>query len=300
MGLELVTVETSDGVLLSGTWRRLEGSAPPRLGIDALILHHGTGGAFYRSPPFGGLVEQRLLEEGCAVLRVNNRGHDFAYAVAPRLLGSAFEVVDDCRHDWKAWIDFAASAGYRRIALWGHSLGAVKSIYYMATEGDPRVACVIGSSPPRFSYSDYMAKDGSYRFKDYFDRARELVEHGDPEALMRVTIPLPQLVTARAYIDKYGPEERYDILKHLPKVPAPILVTIGGEEGVVPQEPLSFGLGGLAAKVAELAQTTSNLTFELIPGASHGYLGKEGELWETVRSWLERLRAAAREVRREN
>jgi dienelactone hydrolase len=63
----------------------------------------------------------------------------------------------ECTYDWQAWIDFARAAGYQRIGLWGHSLGATKSIYYMATQHDPRVTCVVAGSPPRFSYEAFVA-----------------------------------------------------------------------------------------------------------------------------------------------
>ena len=66
----------------------------------------------------------RLVEGGCSVLRVNNRGHDpismAAYNSAGRSpLGAAYEMVDDCRQDWDAWIGFAV-AGLRE----HRSLGA--------------------------------------------------------------------------------------------------------------------------------------------------------------------------------
>ena len=40
-------------------------------------MHHGVGGNFYN--PSLDAVGDRLLAEGVAVLRVNNRGHDIAY-----------------------------------------------------------------------------------------------------------------------------------------------------------------------------------------------------------------------------
>ena len=113
-------------------------------------------GNFY-TPGMFDQYSDAVLDRGCAVLRVNNRGHDpISRAVVgegAKRLGAAYEDMDDCRYDWEAWVDFVQAAGYRRIGLWGHSWGATKSIYYMATQGDPRVTCVVAGSPPRFSYS---------------------------------------------------------------------------------------------------------------------------------------------------
>src|SRR5581483_7777117 len=124
MQADLVSVETSDGVRLDGALRRPARATEPQLGLDLVICHHGLGGNFYGASFFQGAGD-RLLADGCAVLRVNSRGHDQLFNSPRGRLGGACEIVDDCRLDWKAWLDFAEQAGFRRIAIWGHSLGAV-------------------------------------------------------------------------------------------------------------------------------------------------------------------------------
>ena len=145
MMVDLVNVTTRDGIRLDGTWRKPSVQRASRLGVDVVILHHGVGGNFY-SPGMFEPYSDALLEQGCAVLRVNNRGHDpMSRAVVGegvKQLGAAYEGMEDCTYDWEAWVDFAQAAGYQRIGLWGHSLGATKSIYYMATQHDPRAQCV--------------------------------------------------------------------------------------------------------------------------------------------------------------
>jgi len=136
MLVDLVSVRTPDEVPLDGSFRRPAAAADCSLPIDCIIMHHGVGSNFYKAH-FHEEMSEKFLERGCAVLRVNNRGHDLAYNIMPKgRLGAAFETVDDCRIDWKCWIDFAQAQGFERIGLWGHSLGAVKTIYYMATEND--------------------------------------------------------------------------------------------------------------------------------------------------------------------
>ena len=44
------------------------------------------------------------------------------------------------------------------------------------------------------------------------------------ETVFAITVPTGALMTARTFFDKYGPEERYDIMKHLPGISAPLLV----------------------------------------------------------------------------
>ena len=179
MLVDLVRIQTPDEVTLDGSFRRPDTDTECSLPIDCLIMHHGVGSNFYKSH-FHDPMAERFLERGCAVMRVNNRGHDLAYNHLPQgRLGAAFETIDDCRIDWKCWIDFAEAEGFERIGLWGHSLGAVKTIYYMGTEKDARVGRVIASSPPRFSHSAYLARNDGEIFGKQVDLAQKLADAGE-------------------------------------------------------------------------------------------------------------------------
>ena len=285
MNVELVRVVTADGVRLEGSLRCAESPDTRALPVDVMIFHHGVGGNFYNQTFFEPMSDA-FLALGCDVLRVNNRGHDLAFNSPAGRLGAAFESVDDCRHDWTAWLDLAASRGYRQIGVWGQSLGAVKTIYFLSVQGDARIARAITTSPPRFSYSAYRARADGATYLAYYDRAQQLVESGDPDGLFAADLPTSLIATARTYVDKYGPAERYDVLKHLPNVRTPLLVTIGGEEGIYEDRPDRFAFGGLAEKVAAHASDLPNVTFELVPGADHSYTNRTEQLWTVVERWL--------------
>jgi pimeloyl-ACP methyl ester carboxylesterase len=287
MNVELVRVVTEDGVRLEGALRLPEPGTASALPLDVVIFHHGVGGNFYNRSFFEQMSEA-FLARGCAALRVNNRGHDLAYNSPAGRLGAAFETVDECRLDWAAWTDFAEARGFQRIGVWGQSLGAVKTIYALAVQPDPRIVRAITTSPPRFSHSAYKAREDGMEFLAYYNRARQLVEAGDPDSLFAADLPTSLVATARTYVDKYGPAERYDVLQYLPDVQTPLLVTIGGEEGIYPDRPDRFAFGGLAEQVAALAETLPNVTFELIPGADHSYTNRTDELWAAVERWLTR------------
>jgi pimeloyl-ACP methyl ester carboxylesterase len=291
MNVELIRVHTEDSVDLEGMLRQPASGVTSRLPIDAVIMHHGVGGNFYRQY-FLDEMTDAFLAQGCSVLRVNNRGHDLVYAGAytrpGSRLGAAFEIVDECRYDWQAWLDFAAARGYQRLGLWGQSLGAVKTIYYLAVQGDARVVRAIATSPPLFSYSAYCAREDHAVFDRSYQRAHQMVAQGEADGLFAVDIPTPLVLTARTYLDKYGPEERYNILTHLPQVQVPLLVTIGSLEGTRPQHPDRFPFGSLAEQVAALAQGHPSLTFQLIAGADHHYTGVREALWAAVEQWLTR------------
>jgi pimeloyl-ACP methyl ester carboxylesterase len=287
MHVELISVKTSDGVSLEGALRVPDGKAARNgLPVDIVILHHGVGGSFYR-PSFHDAIGDELLARGCAVLRVNNRGHDLAYNAPPphKRLGAAFETVADCRLDWKAWNDFAASRGYSKIGVWGHSLGAVKTIYTLANDHDPRVARAVASSPPRFSYSSFLARPDGDQFAAAVKDAQALVNAGKTDVIFPIEIPTSAIMTPRTYFDKYGAEERYDILKHLPNIKTPLLITIGGLEGREGQAD-RYAFGGLSDKVAKAVAGSNTKAFELIEGADHFYTGVTDKLWRAVERWL--------------
>jgi hypothetical protein len=126
----------------------------------------------------------------------------------------------------------------------------------------------------------YAVFDRSYQL------AHQMVARGEADGLFAIDIPTPLVLTARTYLDKYGPEERYNILTHLPQVQVPLLVIIGSLEGTRPQHPDRFPFGGLAAQVPALAQSHPPLTFQLIPGADHHYTGVREALWSAVETWL--------------
>jgi pimeloyl-ACP methyl ester carboxylesterase len=286
MDVQLVNVETDDGVRLDGYLRTATTAATAALGVDVVICHHGVGGNFY-APSFFDTLGEALVASGTAILRVNNRGHDQAYHLQQRRLGAGYEVVDDCRQDFTAWVDFAAARGFRRVALWGHSLGAVKTVYFLSVAHDPRVVCAVASSPPRFVYQAYLASANGARFKADLDRALQLVDAGQPEALVEAQIPQTRAFSARTYLDKYGPAARYDYLEHLPRLSVPLLLTLGSQE----REDVSFA--PLAERGPSMTSEWPNVSYALIDGADHSYTGCADDLWQTASAWLRRVTVPA-------
>ncbi len=145
MLIDLVQTQTRDGIRLDGAWRE-PATRNNELPFDAFCLIHGTGTNFYSSTLLSAIGEH-LLSLSCPGVCVNTRGHDgISTAITSRggkRLGAAYEIVDDCRHDIDAWIQFLAAKNCRRILLVGHSLGAVKAIYAMAHEPHLHVAALI-------------------------------------------------------------------------------------------------------------------------------------------------------------
>ena len=288
MLVDLVDVTTKDGVRLDGALRTPDANATSNGNADVCILHHGLAGNFY-TPGLLSEFSDALLASGTSVLRVNARGHDPVSrdAISRESYGGAYEHLDDCIHDWEAWIDFAEARGYQNITLWGHSLGGVKTIYYLAHKQDPRVRYAIATSPPRFSYSDYQNSEGWENFQQEEQRAQNHVDEGQPTTLMQVAYPNSLLITAEGFIDKYGPEDKYNILKLLPKVKHNLLATVGAKEGVVINDVNSLmGFRGLAHQLEMLSGELEHITFAPIPGGDHQFTGVRQEGWQIIQSWI--------------
>jgi pimeloyl-ACP methyl ester carboxylesterase len=281
---DLINTMTRDGVRLDGAYH-----APPRpgsagLALDAVCFLHGTGGNFYSSPMFG-LLAERLLELGVGVLRANTRGHDLMSTAATtqgaRRQGAAYEVVDDCRHDVAAWTAWLSRVAGPRVGLLGHSLGALKCLYAQAHEPIPPAACLIAVSPPRLSHSWFVGGEKSAEFVETFTRARQCVADGRPETLLEVRIPLPFLITAAGYFEKYGPDERYNYLRFLNEVRCPTLLTFGGLE--LEQNAAFRGAPEEARALCPRHRV------ETVPGADHFYTAGRDELAARIVAWLRTL-----------
>jgi pimeloyl-ACP methyl ester carboxylesterase len=282
--VDLVQTTTRDGLRLDGAYQEPARQAPRALALDGLCLLHGTGSNFYGSTLLEAFAE-RLLGLGCAALRVNTRGHDpvsnAATARGGRRQGAAYEAVDDCRHDVAAWLEWLRQRAGPRVGLLGHSMGAVKCLYAAAQEPSLQPACVVALSPPRLSYAWFCSGPRRAELLDTCALAERHVEGGQPAALLDVTFPLPYLVTAAGYLEKYGPDERFNYLRFAGSVPCPVLCTFGAleVEGNV-------AFQGAPEAVRELAGRHPRLSVEEIPGADHFYTAAREAVVARVETWL--------------
>lgn len=284
MLIDLVRVTAPDGLMLDGVLQRPPHNAANDRPIDASLLLHGTGSNFYGSTLLEGLCTL-LLGWGVAVLRANTRGHDGISTAAlatggRRLQGAAYEIVDDCRHDVAAWLAFLAERGCRRVLVLGHSLGAVKALYALAHDCPTIVWGVAAVSPPRLAHSWFCQSAERATFLADCARAQAAVDAGEAQRLLEVKFPLPYAVSAAGYLDKYGPAERYNVLKFAAHVPRPVLVTYGGAELSHP------AFQKMPEELQSLPPGAASLRVAVVPGADHLYTGRHLELAEQIDGWL--------------
>lgn len=281
MPVELVSVRTEDGYFLDGAYWRAAGEAPAQ--ADACLLLHGaTGHAF---TPLMRALSEGLADVGVAVLAINTRGHGIVSRVARpggnELGGVAFEDLDEAPRDVHAGVRWLASRGHRRIGIAGHSLGAVKCIVTQAVEPVANTACLIALSPPRLAYAVQAESAEGPRFVETLERARRLVEAGRADELMRSETPIPAFFSAGQYLKKYGPEDRYDLVRHLPQVQCPVLLLYGTREAVD-----VAAIGGTAAAASALAAANPQIRIATVDGADHVYTRTLDTVLDCVTDWL--------------
>jgi len=294
--VELVRTLTRDGLRLDGALashslsrpqgetRNEDGAANSASRPTAALLLHGVAGNFYTSSTFEPLIA-KLQEIGLAVLSANTRGHDSVFGATlgnvRRRMGAAYETVDDCRLDVAAWIEFLKNRGHPRVVLIGHSLGAVKAVYSQSHEEFAEVAAVVSVSAPRLSYSAFMNSAESSLFWESIHTAEQMAKAGRGDELFTGKFPVPMLITAAGYIDKYGPAERYNLLKFAAAVPCPALFLYGTRE-------LSSGgvaFAGLPEALLALPHPQRR-QIVVIEGADHFYSGTADQLAEAVGNWV--------------
>ncbi len=275
---ELVSVRTDDDCLLDAAYWPAADAAPAL--ADACVLVHGAGGNGF-SPTQRALAEG-LARAGIAVLTISTRGHDLvsrtAHPAGPRLGGVAFEDLDEAPLDLAAGVRLLAERGHRRIGLAGHSLGAVKATL---TAAGSEPACLIALSPPRFAHAALLAAANGEQFRKDFAEARRLVDAGQADALMRVQAPIPSLFAAGQYVKKYGPEDRYDVVRLLSNVGCPALLLFGSLEAHD-----GGAVSASAAAAPDLAGRCANLSVVEIAGADHVYTDRIPRVVEAVTGWL--------------
>ncbi len=282
---ELVRVRTGDNVFLHGFVSQPQ--IGPQIKLDAAICIHGLGGNFYSSR-LNLSLGKALSELGLAVAQINTRGHDDLNQTTRNgrstHIGAAYEIVDECRFDIEAWVDYLVSKGHQRIALVGHSLGAIKSIYSQAVQPAASVRAIVAISASRLSFERFLQPPAREKFLKIFEQAERWVEQDQHDHLMQVDFPFPTFMSAGAYRDKYGPEDRYNWLNYADKICVPTWLAFGEIEL---KENAAFI--GILDDIRNLGLSNRDL-FEIttIEDANHFYAAKQEELAAEMIDWIRR------------
>ena len=281
---EIVEVTTTDGIALSGAYF----GAEPRsdVDVDAFIYFHGDGGHFY-----GRLLLQlgeMFSNQGISFLAANRRGHDIVSSGVRGgpLKGYAFESVQECIEDYDAWLDLLRSRGHNRIAIGGHSGGAVRATYAAANRKFQNVVAVVSVSPGEYNHINVKNLHET-KFADVFREAQKAIADGNQDLLIRPGIPWGSTWSAGAFVDCFNEDNRYSVSVHAEFTGLPTLYVFGGKECDVGGEE-ELPVCGLAMRTLS-ERSYPHTDIHVVEGANHGYLGREQELMSTIYTFFEKI-----------
>ena len=200
-------------------------------------------------------------------------------------IGNFRERFEECLLDIEAWMEYIDSAGYKNIILQGHSLGAVKAVYYLAKTADPRISKLILASPPDMVGLAEAEPD----HQDILALSKKMVAEGKGEDL------LPQLLwnwfylSAFTYIDFGERGNAIDVFNTYDKgkssvlenIKVPVFAFFGSKDDAA-IVPVKEALEVIKSKAKNCPQFDT----DVIEGAPHSYFGHEDEVANRILDWL--------------
>ena len=257
------------GVPLDGFLARAPGGRRRPL----VVYVHGMRSNFYRSRLKKELAA-RAAERGWDVLLFNNRGAGE---------GVATERFEDGAEDIAAALRFARRRGHRAFVLAGHSSGCQKIVHYLDRRRDPAVRGVVLLGP-----ADDLAinrRELGPAFGRWVARARRLVAARRGGELLPACC---QGFAARRFLSVADPRRTEAALfdyggpmRAFGRLATPLLILFGARE-----EYACLPVGRMGA-ILRAKTAASDFTFRVIPGADHGFHGRERAAIRALLGWID-------------
>ena len=130
-----------------------------------------------------------------------------------------------------------------------------------------------------------MAGEQSFGFQQSIENAEQAIRDGEPQRLVDVSVPFPLLITAEGYLDKYGPQEKYNLEPMVSELSLPTDFIFGGHE--LQYSGIAFaGLDNSIKSIVAEAGLQNQISLQVIDQADHMYSQHSGELAELVISLI--------------
>jgi pimeloyl-ACP methyl ester carboxylesterase len=224
--LDLILIETEDKVALNGLlWE------PQKAGDSLVVMVPGgtTGAALFPAHDYSPLANA-LTDNGYAFLLCNMRAS----------YNNSYAEYSDAVKDIAAFVAYAKSKGYARIAILGISLGGPRMAQYVAERNDPAVKAVgfIASIPSPYLEFQVRSSDADKRrLEDTLRHARDLIAQGKGQQPVGFDNWFPGFVSvmgsAKALISFFGAPSDPSApssIKYGPQIKVPALVIHGDKD----------------------------------------------------------------------
>lgn len=295
-----IEITATDGFLLPGLFFE-----PKRKTKKAVIVLHGNGSSsvFY---PIARTAEyaQYFTDKSIAYLGFNNRGSGYVTKISKYVkgqevdqrAGTAYELIKDCVKDIDGAINFLTALGYAELYLLGFSTGANKVCVYNHYKPQNKIQkyiLVCGGDDSGVFYRGL----GKQKFARLLRTAKGKISQGKGAELVPGGV-LGSLYAYQSIYDTLYPDGDYNtfpyvdyfeklhlskkkLFRYYAEIKKPTLVVYGE------QDEYCYGRVPDILKLLEEKSARPDLhAFANIPGADHGFTGKEKELFLTITKWL--------------
>lgn len=204
-------------------------------------------------------------------------------------IGNFREKFEECLLDIEPWIDYIDSLGYKNTVLQGHSLGAVKVVYYLAKTSDKRISKLILASPPDMVGLAEAEKD----HQNNLNLSQKMVAGGKGEELLPQMLWNWYYLSAATYIDFGERDNPIDVFNTYDKgkpsiienIKVPTFAFFGSKDDAAIL-PVKEALEVVKYKAKNCPQFDT----DVIEGAPHSYYGHEDETADRIINWLDNSR----------
>jgi len=289
----LVEFTTKDGLELPGF---LFGTKKPD---EAAIFLHGNGSSsvFYHQESKKPLAEA-LNKKGIALLYFNNRGAHYTKKlsqthgkkVVRKKYGMAYEKIKECIFDIDGAIDFLKKQGYKKFYLIGSSTGANKiCVYnwysqliakrsnYYKPENPVSKYILLGPGDDTGFYYDLLGRE---KFWKLLNKAKDKIKKRQGGEIISELLAHDLIFSYQGFYDIANPDGDYNVFpfsevvkklklskkklfRHFKSIKKPTFVIFGSED--------EFAWGDVLRCVEIMKKYQPDLSYEIIPGANHGF-----------------------------
>lgn len=100
--------------------------------------------------------------------------------------------------------------------------------------------------------------------------------------------PTSLIISAKTFIEKYGPTGGFDYTLSISHIQVPLLLTLGSKEGTEAKPGFSrIALLGSDSYLRDIAQKNPHMRYVRVDGADHWYTGCEDVLCDEVSRFFE-------------
>ncbi len=294
--MDLIFTRTSDDLNLPGFYYPADNK-----NLCVLFIHGMSG--FILENYFGHVLGQELQKQGISYIFTHNRGYAHINDIRTseknatdggfksKRNGAVYERFEGCVPDIEAWLEKVRELGYKHFVIIGHSLGGPKVVRHFYKNSPKDVVGVVLASPGDMVG---LVRKTEYQpnYKELLEEARRNVEIGEPEKLLSGKVWDWYVLSSQTFLDLFeenGPADNLPLLRNPDKFPeleainVPMLCLMGENDDVA--------IRTLEEDMELLKQKAINApSFDtyLIPGANHGYDGKEKEFAEQILAWIKK------------